>query len=539
MEFQGDLYGQHFGYYQENVSSDMYGVVPTGSNGTQAAGSMSSSTENAETPLSSTSFSSSVSPSDSPSSSCDSLSSLDPLFSSSSSSLNISSAFLPIKNEPETDWDSFSSLPLPHQPPPQLYPQFNFAEYASVDQQLDQHLQYQLQQHQLQEQTSQLQQQMFLLQQQQQQQFQQSFSHQGSSFNVEVEPTSPPQFVPQNEAFMLPSYSSSSSNSPSQSSMHSSSDSFDSDLASYSERSDSNESLSRTSSNPQVDFKEDEDFVGEKTRKRKRPSDSAAASAPSSKKAKRSNASADVSEVTLSRERLLVMSSEDLEEFVKEIESRRPLSAAENREIKRQRRLIKNRESAQASRNRKKEQVGEMEGKVDELRRENSALKETMNSMAQEFQMVVNRLRMYEPSFPPSFGKNIRPHSSVFAVLITVSLCLHLQLEYTSTPVGRLSSKDSWVLSSPSLGSSSPRTFHQPPSSSDPIALLSSSSPLLLLSYEGSPEGLDPIPPSLPLHSSSPLDLVPSSCPSNSTVSALDKTLDTPHCPLASPAVGA
>merc|ERR1712137_1282881 len=57
--------------------------------------------------------------------------------------------------------------------------------------------------------------------------------------------------------------------------------------------------------------------------------------------------------VTFDRKTLLKMTSDDLESFVRKLESQRPITEDEWKEIKRQRRLIKNRESAQASRIRK------------------------------------------------------------------------------------------------------------------------------------------------------------------------------------------
>jgi len=83
----------------------------------------------------------------------------------------------------------------------------------------------------------------------------------------------------------------------------------------------------------------------------------------------------DISFVSLSREELLEISSYDLEERTKKLVATRPLTAAEQREIKRQRRLIKNREYAQASRAKKKGNMSEINSRMQSLEDENEQLK--------------------------------------------------------------------------------------------------------------------------------------------------------------------
>jgi len=83
----------------------------------------------------------------------------------------------------------------------------------------------------------------------------------------------------------------------------------------------------------------------------------------------------DVAFVTLSREELLEISSRELEERTKKLMAIRPLTAAEQREIKKQRRLIKNREYAQASRAKKKGNMSEINYRMQSLEDENEELK--------------------------------------------------------------------------------------------------------------------------------------------------------------------
>jgi regulator of replication initiation timing len=83
----------------------------------------------------------------------------------------------------------------------------------------------------------------------------------------------------------------------------------------------------------------------------------------------------DVAFVALSREELLEISSRELEERTKKLMAIRPLTSAEQREIKRQRRLIKNREYAQASRAKKKGNMSEINYRMQSLEDENEELK--------------------------------------------------------------------------------------------------------------------------------------------------------------------
>jgi len=80
---------------------------------------------------------------------------------------------------------------------------------------------------------------------------------------------------------------------------------------------------------------------------------------------------ADVSRVRLSREELLRVTSQELEEFAARAAAEQPLTPEEMREIKRQRRLIKNREYAQMSRGKKKIYLQELETRFNEIEAEN------------------------------------------------------------------------------------------------------------------------------------------------------------------------
>jgi len=84
----------------------------------------------------------------------------------------------------------------------------------------------------------------------------------------------------------------------------------------------------------------------------------------------------------MSREELLELSSAEFEEYAVQLAQHHALTPAEERELKKQRRLIKNRESAQLSRKRKKNYIEELEGKLKGLEGENVNLKHDLASLA-------------------------------------------------------------------------------------------------------------------------------------------------------------
>jgi len=82
----------------------------------------------------------------------------------------------------------------------------------------------------------------------------------------------------------------------------------------------------------------------------------------------------------LSKEELATLSSEELEEYATAIQNSN-LSAGEKNEIRKQLRLVKNRESAQASRLRKKTYIDDLEKKVNLLQAENTVLRSKTKEM--------------------------------------------------------------------------------------------------------------------------------------------------------------
>ena len=118
--------------------------------------------------------------------------------------------------------------------------------------------------------------------------------------------------------------------------------------------------------------------------RKERPSD-LQVSEPPKKKQKISQTSkkqnTTVTSVTLPREKLLVFSRPQLDEFVANVTKGRTLTKEEKKEVSRQRKLIKNRNSAAASRQRKKQHQDSLESKHLELLNQQNSLKERISSL--------------------------------------------------------------------------------------------------------------------------------------------------------------
>lgn len=86
----------------------------------------------------------------------------------------------------------------------------------------------------------------------------------------------------------------------------------------------------------------------------------------------------------LSSEELIKLDGDQIELYIQTLRSFRNLSSGEEKETKRIRRLIKNREYAQSSRNKKKEYVDVIEQEVDELKKETQDLNEKVSCLEEE-----------------------------------------------------------------------------------------------------------------------------------------------------------
>jgi len=88
--------------------------------------------------------------------------------------------------------------------------------------------------------------------------------------------------------------------------------------------------------------------------------------------------------VQLSADDLLKLDSAEIEEYIRNITSLKTLAPSEEKELKRIRRLIKNREYAQSSRNKKKQYMEEMEKKLSEVEEGRDKLQKRVDELEQE-----------------------------------------------------------------------------------------------------------------------------------------------------------
>jgi len=119
------------------------------------------------------------------------------------------------------------------------------------------------------------------------------------------------------------------------------------------------------------------------------------------------------------REELLNLSSDQLMDQVKRIETERPLSLKEKEEVKKSLRLIKNREAAQAHRNRRKGKITEMEKTIKILQDENQQLREELRVLKEENKVLrsPNWNSNISPQSTPSLSSNSSPSSPLSSPL--------------------------------------------------------------------------------------------------------------------------
>jgi len=94
--------------------------------------------------------------------------------------------------------------------------------------------------------------------------------------------------------------------------------------------------------------------------------------------------------VELCEDDLIKLDSQKMETYIQAIHNEKTLTAAEEKELKRIRRLIKNREYAQSSRNKKKQHVEDMQSQINAVKDENDKL----NSRIQQLELENKNLKL-------------------------------------------------------------------------------------------------------------------------------------------------
>jgi len=96
--------------------------------------------------------------------------------------------------------------------------------------------------------------------------------------------------------------------------------------------------------------------------------------------------------VTLPRDKLLTYTRQDLDEYVAQVTKGRTLTKEERKEVSRQRKLIKNRKSAAASRKRKRDQLDGLEQTYQEKLKESRSINERLASLEAENRRMKDEL---------------------------------------------------------------------------------------------------------------------------------------------------
>jgi len=117
--------------------------------------------------------------------------------------------------------------------------------------------------------------------------------------------------------------------------------------------------------------------------------------------------------LSLSREDLLQLTSKAFENYIRQVLSVRKLSQDEMDQLKKQRRLIKNRESAQLSRNRKKIHVDEIESKLNTLVTERDAANRQLAIVSMERDKLKQELAALRAATSTTCNNNATTASSI------------------------------------------------------------------------------------------------------------------------------
>ena len=143
----------------------------------------------------------------------------------------------------------------------------------------------------------------------------------------------------------------------------------------------------------------------------------------------------------LSAENLSTLTSLKLEEIAQQLADTRPLTSEEEKHLKRQRRLIKNRESAQLSRQKRKQYVEELESRVKALLNETEQLRSKVQESNQKTQKLEQQVVYLQSLVKQGHTavsqdtKGFNKHSTATAGLCMFVILFSFGLFFTASPI--------------------------------------------------------------------------------------------------------
>lgn len=108
-----------------------------------------------------------------------------------------------------------------------------------------------------------------------------------------------------------------------------------------------------------------------------------------------------IGEIRLPRDSLQRISSSEVQELIKRSSAQPNLTASDQKELKKLKRLVKNRESAQLSRQRKRDYVDKLEGTIKEIAMSQHLLRTENTALHQYIQQLQSQLQQANISYPP------------------------------------------------------------------------------------------------------------------------------------------
>ena len=125
----------------------------------------------------------------------------------------------------------------------------------------------------------------------------------------------------------------------------------------------------------------------------------------------------------LTREQLLQLSSDEFDVYKQTLQARHSLTPEETDKLKKQRRVIKNREYSQSSRQKKRQRVQELESRIAALETENETLKTENQSLKQKLWKIIGAYQRTRctsapasDSLLPAPGHTTKTRDSFFSI---------------------------------------------------------------------------------------------------------------------------